>query len=99
MDLLKRKITKEYILKNQKELNTRQLLEKFCLIQSNSNQNEIDNPNKISSNNNNSHNFKEEIFNTLKNDNNNINKYEEIREIYKKERDKKNLRFLKEKIY
>ena len=86
IDLLKRKITKENSLKNQIELNKRQLLEKFYSIQQNSNKKESE----INNNENNkTNNFKEIIFNTLNNNNNSINKYEEMREMYKKERDKK----------
>lgn len=80
IDLLKRKITKENSLKNQIELNKRQLLEKFYSIQQNSNKKESE----INNNENNkTNNFKEIIFNTLNNNNNNINKYEEMREMLK----------------
>ena len=86
IDLLKRKITKENSLKNQIELNKRQLLEKFYSIQQNSNKKESE----INNNENNkTNNFKEIIFNTLNNNNNNINKYEEMREMLKMKKKKR----------
>ena len=93
VDLLKRKITKENSLKNQIETNKRQLLEKFYSIDTNSNKNEseIHKSNNIKSDNNNENNFnfKEAIFNAIKNTTSSQNKYEEMKEMYKKERDKK----------
>ena len=93
VDLLKRKITKENSLKNQIETNKRQLLEKFYSIETNSNKNEseIHKSNNIKSDNNNENNFnfKEAIFNAIKNTTSSQNKYEEMKEMYKKERDKK----------
>ena len=93
VDLLKRKITKENSLKNQIETNKRQLLEKFYSIDTNSNKNESEihksNNIKLDNNNENNYNFKEAIFNAIKNTTSSQNKYEEMKEMYKKERDKK----------